>query len=87
MATISSTIREGVGDMLLHVVSFSDLDDTDTYVSGLQGIVTWWATATDNPSTQTNNALDVSESSGTFTFNSGENDRVAKLVILTTQPE
>ena len=87
MATISSTIRNSVGSMNLHIVSFSDLDDTDTYASGLHGIVSWWATATDNPTTQTNNALDVSEASGTFTFNSGEDNRTAKLYILTTQPE
>lgn len=87
MATIASTIRESLGSMTLHIVSFSDLDDTDTYVSGLQGIVSWWGVQTDNPGTQTNNAMDISESSGTFTFNLPEDDRVAKLYILTSQPE
>ena len=87
--TAASVIREGVGSLNMHKVTFTDgeVDDGETYVSGLQGIVGYWFNATDNPTTQASNGVDVSLATGTFTFNCGENDRNGFLMILTTQPE
>ena len=85
--TPTSVLREGVGNLTLHIATFSDIDTGDTYVSGLTGIVGQWVNATDTPTTATYGGIDVGESSGTFTFYPGEDSRTGKLYILTTQPE
>ena len=85
--TASRAIREGVGDTTLHVIEFASnaVDDGETYVSGLSGIIGWWFSPTDATSAQL--GVDVSESSGTFTFHTGEDNRTGKLCIITSQPE
>jgi len=87
--TAASVIRESIGSLNLHTVTLTDgeVDDGETYVSGLSGIVGYWFNATDDPTTQTSGGVDVSESSGTFTFNCGEDDRNGTLYVLTSQPE
>ncbi len=85
--TPSRVIRESVGSINLHIATFTEIDNTDTYVSGLTGVVGKWFNADDDPTVQVSGGVDVSESSGTFTFRAGEDDRTGKLTILTTQPE
>jgi len=84
MAEISptSTIRENVGSLTLHIATFAaTADDGDTWASGLPNVVGYWANGTDDP-TQTAEGVDVSESSGTFTFNLGEDNRGIMLYVL-----
>ena len=85
--TPTSVLREGVGNMTLHIATFSDIDTGDTYVSGLTGVVGQWGVATDDPTGASACGIDIGESSGTFTFYPGEDNRTGKLFVLTTQPE
>lgn len=75
-------IRESLGSLQLHIITFSNIDDTNTYASGIKRVVGYWCNGTDDPSTQASGAIDVSESSGTFTFNTGENGRAGMLYVL-----
>jgi len=81
--TPDSVLRESTGSLTLHIAVFStnDIDDGDTYASGIKEIVGYWANGTDDP-TQTKEGIDVSLSSSTFTFNTGENDRTGILYVL-----
>jgi len=76
-----STIRETFGSLYLHIATFSDIDNASTYASGIKRVVGYWANATDDPS-QGNEKIDVAESSGTFTFSTGEASRTGMLYVL-----
>lgn len=79
----SSVLRENVGSLTLHIVTFANTtDDGDTWASGLPNVVGFWANGTDDATTQGNTGIDVSESSGTFTFNLGEDNRSFTLYVL-----
>jgi len=80
--TPSLIIREKWGSLDLHIATLDTVDDTDTYASGIKRVVGYWANGTDDPTTQTSGKIDVSESSGTFTFNCGEDDRSCMLYVL-----
>lgn len=81
-ATQSGTIiRESFGSLQLHKIPFTDIDNTNTYVSGISRIVGYWVQATDEP-TQTAEGIDVAESSGTFTFSTSEANREGTLYVL-----
>lgn len=76
---------ESFGNMKLLVAEFSTadvVDDGETWVSGLPNALAYWFNAT-NDGTQTNEAVDVSFSAGTFTFNTGEDNRTGTLYVLT----
>ena len=80
-----SHIVESGGSKFLHIVTFpGTADDTNTWASGIQGIVGYWANGTDDP-TQTKEGIDVritDTATGTFTFSLGENDRSFMLYVL-----
>lgn len=81
--TPDSVIRESAGSMTLHIATFStnDIDDGDTWASGIQEIVGYWANGTDDP-TQTKEGIDMSVSSSTFTFYTGEDNRTGLVYVL-----
>lgn len=80
--TPSTHYIENAGSKVLHIATFAGTaDDGDTWASGLTGIVGYWANGTDDP-TQTKEGVDVSVSSGTFTFNLGEDNRSFILYVL-----
>jgi len=83
IATVSgSPVRESWGSLQFHIITFSNIDDTNTYDSGIKRVVGYWANGTDDPSTQAANKIDVAESDGTFTFSCGENARAGMLYVL-----
>lgn len=86
--TPDSIRRESLGSVILLIATFNsnDIDDTDTWASGLGGnVVGHWFQATDAPSTTTNAySVAVSESAGTFTFNTEEDNRQGLLYVLAT---
>jgi len=83
LATVSgSPVRESWGSLLFHIITFSNIDDTNTYASGIKRVVGYWANGTDDPSTQTSGKIDVAESAGDFTFSCGENGRTGMLYVL-----
>ena len=85
MAAKTPTVtRASAGSLTLLKCAFTDIDDGDTYASGLGGNV-WghWFNATDDFGASSD-SLSISESSGTFTFNAGQSNRVVDLFILAT---
>jgi len=81
-ATQSGTIiREAIGSLQLHIIPFSNIDNTNTSASGIQRVFGYWANATDDP-TQGTEKIDVANSSGTFTFSTGEDARTGTLYVL-----
>ena len=80
--TPTSLIRENAGSKNLLIATFAaTADDGDTWASGLSEVTGYWANATDDPTGH--QKIDVSVSSGTFTFNIGEDDRSFMLYVLT----
>lgn len=80
--TAASVVRENAGSNNLLLVKFADIDTGDTYVSGLSSVIGFWANRTDNPTVVNKEGIAVSESSGTFTFRTGESDNAVTLYIL-----
>jgi hypothetical protein len=82
-ATESGTpIRESWGSLLLHIITFSNIDDENTYASGIKRVVGYWANGTDAATDHHNAGIGVVESSGTFTFEVGEAARTGMLYVL-----
>ena len=80
--TPSTVNRYSLGDKTLIEATFADIDDLDTYASGLgTAVIGYWINGTDAPTTTANAVLSVSNSSGTFTFHSGEANRTGILYI------
>lgn len=80
--TPSTTVLDQFGSCKIYIFTFTDIDDGDTYASSISGgIIGYWANGTDNP-TQTKEKIDVSLSSTTFTFNTGEDNRAVMLYVL-----
>ena len=81
--TPDSIQQESLGSLKLIIATFStnDIDDTDTWASGIQGIVGYWANATDDP-TQAKEGIDVALSTSTFTFSTGEDNRTGMVYVL-----
>lgn len=83
--TPSSVTQYNSGSFNLLVCPFADTtDDGDTWASGLETVLGFWANGTDDP-TQTKEGIDVSESSGTFTFSLGEDNRSFTLYVMVGQ--
>jgi len=82
--TPDSIIRESLGSLTLLICPFetANIDNEDTYTSGLNHVVDKWFNASKNP-TQGGEGMNVSESAGVFTFNAPENDVTGTLFILT----
>jgi len=85
-ATVDTSIpiqRESAGSLILHIVSFSALDDTNTYDSGISsGVVGYWANAETNEGTAGDEGINVAYSGSTFTFYMKTAATAAKLFIL-----
>lgn len=79
--TPSTVTAYSMGSLTLKRAVFSDIDDGDTWASGMDGVVDMWFNRTDDP-TQTKEALGVSVSSGTFTFNAPEANCTGTLFVL-----
>jgi len=71
-----------LGNATLVKAVFTDLDDTDTWASGMSGVIGQWFNRTDDPTTQASVGMSVSESSGTFTFYPAEDDTAGALYVL-----
>lgn len=73
-----------MGSMTLLELRYTstNLDDADTYTSGITGIVNHWFGATNNPGTQASAGVHVSRSGGTFTFFPGEDNATGTLFVL-----
>lgn len=81
-AKTPSTIKKyNLGNVTLIRAVFTDMDDADTWASGMSGVIDQWFNRTDDP-TQGTEGVGVSESSGTFTFNCGEDDNTGTLFVL-----
>lgn len=81
--TPSSLLKESVGSMSIWIAKFTDIDDTDTYASGITDIVAAWCDATDVPTGASYEGIDVGyTSAGAITFNTGEDNRTGNLYIL-----
>ena len=78
-----TVLRENAGSLTLHIATFTtnDIDNDDTWASGIPNIVGYWANGTDDP-TQTKEGIDVSLSGSTFTFRTGEDDREGMVYVL-----
>ncbi len=83
--TPDSVITENFGQNTLYIATFStnDIDDGDTWTSKITSVINQWANATDDP-TQTKEGIDVgyTQTTGKFTFYTGENNRTGQLCIL-----
>ncbi len=79
----SRTIHSLGSERLIRLVySSTNLDDGDTYASGIEGIVDQWANGANNPATQASSGIHISESAGTFTFYPGEDDWTGTIYVL-----
>ena len=82
-ATPSNVRRHSMGSLSLVTADFPDTtDDTNTWASGLTGIVSYWAQDTDNPTTQGSVGTAVTQSAGTFTFYPAEEEKSFTLFVL-----
>lgn len=82
--TPDSIVRESMGSKTLFIATFStnDIDDGDTWATGLgTNIVGYWGNLTDD-GTQAKESIDISNSSGTLTFNVGEDNRTGIVYVL-----
>jgi hypothetical protein len=82
--TLSSTIRESVGNLTLTIGTFSDIDDAGTWATGIPSIVGYWGNLTDD-GTQTKEGIDITlttPASGLLTFQVGENSRTGLIFVL-----
>ena len=80
--TPSSVNRESMGSKFLLRANFTDIDDADTWASGLDSTNGQWCNTTDVNGITTSNVA-VSFSSGTFTFSADEANKVVELYIMT----
>lgn len=88
MAAITpATVRQfSMGDVKLVQADFTGaaIDDGDTWASGLgASVVGFWVCDTDNPNSQFSSGVAVQNSSGTFTFYPGEDNKAATLYVMT----
>jgi len=92
MAARTHTTASGhsVGDLTMSVITFTDIDNGDTYNSGIPSAIQYWANGTDNP---TRNLEYVSvkyeqdipggaKNAGRFTFATEEANRAVHLYVL-----
>ncbi len=86
--TPDSIRRESLGSLTLLIATFSsnDVDDTDTWASGLgENVAGYWFTETDASSDTSNNmSISVIESAGTFTFSMEDSNREGVLYVIAT---
>ena len=84
----STVETHSLGNLRLSIIAFTDIDDGDTYDSGIPAAVSYWATATDDPTINREEVMvqydpDVGGlNTGRITFFAGEDNRVVDLYIL-----
>lgn len=67
--TAATTTRTNVGELTLHIFTFTAVTGADTFASGLPNVIGFWAVDTfQGGTTTTGIGVNVSNSSGTFTF-------------------
>lgn len=85
MAARTPTVSTGsLGSFRLIIARFTELDDADTWVSGLEdeAVKAYWTQDRDNPGTQGDVGVAVVYSAGTFTFYPAEDNKLADLFII-----
>jgi hypothetical protein len=87
--THSSASSESLGSLRLSIITFSDIDNGDTYDSYIPSPVAYWANGTDDPTQNLErvnvtftNKLTGSEDIGRFTFRTAEDNRAVMLYVL-----
>lgn len=84
--TPDSVTLESVGSKFMRIATFSsnDIDDGDTWASGIRGVVSYWGNLTDD-GTQTKEGIDITlttPATGAFTFHVGEDNRTGVIYVL-----
>lgn len=79
--TPSTVTRHSSGDQTKLVATFTDVDDADTWASGLPNVSDYYFSRTDDPTTQASAGVAIAESSGTFTFHPAEDNTAGDLVV------
>ena len=91
MADRTHTTASGhsVGDLTLSVITFADIDNGDTYDSGIPSAIQYWANGTDNPtrnleyvSVKYEQDIPGTLNAGRFTFATEEANRAVHLYVL-----
>lgn len=80
-----TVIIENFGDTTMHIATCSDITDASTWTSGIENVVGHWFQGTDDSTTASLNAVDVTlttASTGLFTFHCEEANRVGKLFVM-----
>ncbi len=81
--TPSSIIRSVFGDYTIHMVKFANtVDNADTWVSGITGVVFWIASQADDNTTQASAGVGATYSAGTFTLAAGEDNTAIHLMVV-----
>lgn len=83
--TPDSIVEENLGSVKLVMAKFTstNLDDADTWDSGITGILDFWIQCKTNPSTQGSAGCNVVLSAtDTFTFYPGEENYLATLFVI-----
>ena len=81
--TPDTSKTENIGSLRLVIADFTtDFSDGDTWDSGLEKIVGYWANGTDAASDHHNAGIDLTLSDHTITLNSGEAARKATVYVL-----
>jgi len=78
-----------VGDLTLYVQPLTLVQDNSTHASALNNVKGFWANGTGEPVSIVKTGVDVSETSGTFTFRmpDAENGKNVDLYILAAELE
>jgi hypothetical protein len=80
--TPSTVRRESAGSQTKIVATFTDIDDTDTWASGLgTNVQDYYFVRKEDPATQANTGVAVAFSAGTFTFHAEEDNSTGDLVV------
>lgn len=83
--TPETILRESMGSLTLHIASFADLDDGDTWASKIPGVVSAWGVLTKAPAASSDTGLTVSITNlatGQLTFWLGDNDLYADVFVM-----
>ena len=82
--TPSTLTQHSAGSLNLYIANFTTVDSTDTWDSGLNGVIESWGKSASAPSTYPNAGFNVSESGGVFTMYPGAVDQACVIFILAT---
>ena len=83
--TPSTVITENFGSNTMYIAHFTDIDNGDSYtVTPMTNVVAYWCNPTAAAGTQTKEGIDVgyAQTTGVFTFSTGEDNKAGDLYIL-----